>query len=233
MSKLIIIEGNSNDKDNVRNYMVKGERGDDGVSPTVETSKTGDTATITITDVEGEHEVQLKDGVSPTVEISKTDKVTTITIIDAEGTHTATINDGEVNVVNTFDTVLDPTKTAPSLNATENYVEDFVEAYDNNKFAYVDITENSITQEFLQRTFSYPSGFNMTNCVVVGLQQIKYEDDNTTIKSIRQEAGYNYYDDQGSNFDVFTFRSDGILTTINTTTYDKKLTFRLVLMKIS
>lgn len=66
MSKITIIEGNSNDKDQVRNFMVKGERGDDGVSPTFETSKTGNVATITITDVEGTHSVQLVDGVDLT-----------------------------------------------------------------------------------------------------------------------------------------------------------------------
>lgn len=66
MSKITIIEGNSNDKDQIRNYMVKGERGDDGVSPTFETSKTGNVATITITDVEGTHTVELEDGVDLT-----------------------------------------------------------------------------------------------------------------------------------------------------------------------
>lgn len=95
MSTLTIIQGNSNDKDNTRAYMVKGERGDDGISPTFETSKTGHTATITITDAEGTHTVTLTDGVSPTVETSKTGGVTTITITDEDGTHTATINDGQ------------------------------------------------------------------------------------------------------------------------------------------
>lgn len=66
MSKITIIESNANDRDNVRNYMVKGERGDDGVSPTFETSKTGNVATITITDVEGTHTVELEDGVDLT-----------------------------------------------------------------------------------------------------------------------------------------------------------------------
>ena len=62
MSKMIIIEGNSDDKDQTRNYFVKGEKGDPGVSPTVETSKTGKVATITITDAEGEHTFTLNDG---------------------------------------------------------------------------------------------------------------------------------------------------------------------------
>lgn len=90
-AKMTIIEGNSNDKDNVRAYMVKGEA---GVSPTFETSKTGGTATITITDAEGTHTVELDDGVSPTISSSKTGSVTTLTITDADGTETATINDG-------------------------------------------------------------------------------------------------------------------------------------------
>lgn len=91
MAKITIIEGNSNDKDQVRAYMASGLP---GISPTIETSKTGDTATITITDVNGEHEVELEDGFSPTITPSKTGGVTTITIVDDEGTKTATINDG-------------------------------------------------------------------------------------------------------------------------------------------
>lgn len=93
MSTMTIIEGNSNDKDNTRVFMVKGEA---GVSPTVETSKTGNTATITITDATGEHTFTLTDGVSPIVEMSKTAGVTTITITDATGTHTSQISDGGV-----------------------------------------------------------------------------------------------------------------------------------------
>ena len=62
MSKIVIIEGNDNEKDQTRNYMVKGEKGDPGVSPTVETSKTGKISTIVITDAEGEHTVTVNDG---------------------------------------------------------------------------------------------------------------------------------------------------------------------------
>lgn len=122
MSKITIIEGNNNDKNNVRAFMVKGERGDNGVSPTFETSKSGTTATISITDAEGVHEVVLNDGISPTIATSKTGKVTTITITDYEGTKTATINDGEVNVIDTFATQEDKTINAPSINAVEDYI---------------------------------------------------------------------------------------------------------------
>jgi hypothetical protein len=66
MSKIVIIEPNPNDKDQTRNYFVKGEKGADGFSPIVETSKTGDTATVTITDATGEHSFEVKDGANGT-----------------------------------------------------------------------------------------------------------------------------------------------------------------------
>ena len=93
MSTITIIEGNSNDKDNTRAYMVKGEK---GVSPTLSSNRSGTTTTVTMTDYEGTHTFNVEDGVSPTVTTSKSGKVTTITIVDAGGTHTATINDGDV-----------------------------------------------------------------------------------------------------------------------------------------
>lgn len=70
-------------------------------------SKSGSTATITITDRLGqETSVQIndgqngsngtngQDGISPTVSTSKSGGITTIEITDKNGTHTATINDG-------------------------------------------------------------------------------------------------------------------------------------------
>ena len=101
MAKLTIIEGNSNEKDNVRAYMVKGEPGDDGVSPTVNVSRAGTTVTITATDAEGTTASTVSDGISPVITTSKTSGVTTVTIVDAEGTKTATINDGETYEVPT------------------------------------------------------------------------------------------------------------------------------------
>lgn len=98
MSTITIIQGNSNDKDNTRAYMVKGEA---GVSPTVSVERTTGGAIVTTTDYEGTHTAQVNDGVSPTVETSKTGGVTTITITDYEGEHTATIDDGETYEVPT------------------------------------------------------------------------------------------------------------------------------------
>lgn len=64
MAKMTILEGNSNDKDNVRAFMVKGEKGDPGVSPTFKTRRTARGGIIEITDVEGTEELELYDGES-------------------------------------------------------------------------------------------------------------------------------------------------------------------------
>lgn len=93
-SKMTIIEGNSNDKDNVRAYMVKGEPGNDGVSPTIDVERTNNKVTVSTVDAEGTHEADIYDGVSPTVTTSKEDGVTTVTITDINGTRTAEIVDG-------------------------------------------------------------------------------------------------------------------------------------------
>lgn len=58
-TKLTIVEGNSNDKDNNRAYMVKGEKGD---AATIDVSKTGSIATFILSDNRGTQTVQLSDG---------------------------------------------------------------------------------------------------------------------------------------------------------------------------
>jgi hypothetical protein len=93
-SKMTIIEGNSNDKDNVRAYMVKGEPGKDGVSPTITPSRSGEQTTLTIEDGEGTKQAVINDGFSPTVETTKEDGVTTVEITDINGTKTTEIVDG-------------------------------------------------------------------------------------------------------------------------------------------
>lgn len=100
MAKITIIDGNNEvelstaPKENIKAYMVKGEPGTDGTSPTASVSKTGDTATITITDKNGTTEADVIDGFDPTVTTSKTNKITTLTITDINGTRTAEILDG-------------------------------------------------------------------------------------------------------------------------------------------
>ena len=77
-----------------------GSAGADGVSPTIATSKSGKTTTITITDKEGTKTATIldgndgsagQDGHSPVVTATKTNKVTTIYV---DGSSIATINDG-------------------------------------------------------------------------------------------------------------------------------------------
>ena len=122
--KATIIEGNSNNKDDVRVFMVKGEKGNNGVSPIIELERENKTVTIRVTDAEGIKETDVEDGVSPIVTptestgkvvisitdidgtrnttisdpvitTSKSNGVTTISITDKNGTRTANINDGE------------------------------------------------------------------------------------------------------------------------------------------
>lgn len=93
-AKITIVEGNSNDKDNVRNYMVKGEKGSDGVSPSASVTRGTNSATVTVTDAEGTTSAVLNDGYSPTVTATKVEKTTTITMTDINGTTTAEIKDG-------------------------------------------------------------------------------------------------------------------------------------------
>ena len=87
-----------------------GQDGQDGFSPIANVSKSGDTATITITDKNGTTTASIsdgtdgrdgadgkdgKDGYSPTATVSKSGKIATITITDKDGTTTAEIRDGE------------------------------------------------------------------------------------------------------------------------------------------
>ena len=73
---------------------LKGEKGEQGVSPTVSASRTGTETIVTVTDKDGAHTFVINDGVSPAVSTSKVGKVTTVSITDASGVHTFTVNDG-------------------------------------------------------------------------------------------------------------------------------------------
>lgn len=73
-------------------------KGQDGFSPTANVSKSGDTATITITDKNGTTTTTVSDGsdgFSPTASVSKSGDTATITITDQTGTTTTTIHDGQ------------------------------------------------------------------------------------------------------------------------------------------
>ena len=76
----------------------KGDKGDPGFSPTATVVKSGDTATITITDKNGTTTAEVtdgEDGISPVANVSKSGKKATITITDRTGTTEVEITDGE------------------------------------------------------------------------------------------------------------------------------------------
>lgn len=75
-----------------------GEDGKDGFDPEATVTKSGNTATITITDKKGTTFVTVTDGAdgfSPTATVTKSGHTATITITDKNGTTTAEISDGE------------------------------------------------------------------------------------------------------------------------------------------
>ncbi len=83
------------------NWTYKGcikEVGPDGYSPAANVSKSGNTATITITDKNGTTTAQVtdgQDGYSPVASVSKSGNTATITITDKSGTTTAQVTDGQ------------------------------------------------------------------------------------------------------------------------------------------
>lgn len=84
-----------------------GAPGQDGVSPVANVSKSGSTATISITDANGTTTAQISDGTngtngtdgadgfSPSASVSKSGDIATITITDKDGTTTAQVKDGQ------------------------------------------------------------------------------------------------------------------------------------------
>ena len=84
-----------------------GAPGQDGISPVATVSKSGSTATISITDANGTTTAQISDGTngtngtdgadgfSPSASVSKVGDTATITITDKDGTTTAQVTDGQ------------------------------------------------------------------------------------------------------------------------------------------
>ena len=241
MSKITIIEGNSDDKDQVRNYMVSGLP---GISPVIETEKVGDTATITITDVNGEHEVELKDGVSPTITSSKTGKVTTLTIVDAEGTHTATINDGEdgatANIIDDESLSDITSQTYSGRIIDEKLAATFLK--ENIAVIEQSVTIPSGSYEH-DESITFPTGFTKYNSIVIACMWTTSAD--TTSSSIVWRTIHNasFIDNSMVNPNVDITLGDSLHVTDNaihllfnfaTATADTLTrNIRIVLMKIS
>lgn len=156
MVKVTIIDGNDEielstaPKENIKAYMIKGEPGSDGVSPTATISKSGSTTTITVTDKNGTTVEDVEDGYSPTVTTSKTNKITTLTIHDIDGTRTTQILDGvdltggvPTNAVigfdgtaseipNGYEVTTEPFPGAGSITVNDNYSTSTTEPYSAN-----------------------------------------------------------------------------------------------------
>ena len=182
-AKITIIEGNSNDKNNIRNFMVKGEKGADGTSPTATVTRGTGQATVNVTDANGTTSSVLYDGISPTLTTSKTGKVTTITITDIEGTKTATINDGDdgatTNIIDSY-TLTDNTTQTYSGKKVDDKLGVLNDKIDNNTAGLTSLV-NGIIDKFQvltgtitldnalsnQVSVDYPTGFNESNCVVI------------------------------------------------------------------
>lgn len=97
--KITIIDGNneielSTVEENIKAYMVKGEKGADGTSPTASVSKTGSTSNLIVTDATGTTQTNILDGYNPTITTSRTGHTTTITTTDINGTTDTEIYDG-------------------------------------------------------------------------------------------------------------------------------------------
>lgn len=85
-------------------HNLKGADGEDGYSPTATVTKSGGTATISITDKNGTTTETVEDGqdgndgndgYSPTATVTKSGGTVTISITDKNGTTTETVNDGQ------------------------------------------------------------------------------------------------------------------------------------------
>lgn len=191
MPKITIIDGNDEielstaPKENIKAYMVKGEPGTDGISPTATISKTGDVATVTVTDKNGVTEADIIDGFSPIVDVSKQNRVTTISITDSNGTETATIYDGldltggvptngvigfdgaVADIPNGYEITTDPFPGAGSITVHDSYSASTTEPYSSN---YVNtqidnlngLNEYSSSEQLIGK---WVNGENLYRCV--------------------------------------------------------------------
>ena len=127
-----------------------GQDGADGFSPTATVTKSGDTATITITDRNGTTTASVSDGVngtngtngqdgfSPIANVTKVGSTATITITDSNGTTTASVSDGTtptlapVATSGSYNDLTDkptiPTKTSQLTNNGSDNTSTYVEA---------------------------------------------------------------------------------------------------------
>ena len=141
----VVVDNAEEEAVEIQNDILKGEKGDpgeDGVSPTVTTSKTGKVTTITITDKDGEHTATINDGQDGSGDMTKSvyDTDDNGIVDNAEKVNNHTVNkDVPSNAVFT-DTVYDDTALAGRVSALESNKQDVLTAGTN-----ISISNNTIS----------------------------------------------------------------------------------------
>lgn len=163
--KITIIDGNdqvtlSEIKDNIKAYMVKGEPGNDGISPTATVSKTGDIATITVTDKNGTTETSVIDGYNPTITTTESTGKVDITVDDIDGTATTTISDPVISTAAATGKV-DISVTDKTSTRTTTISDPVVNVSKINHVATISVTDKDGT-----RTTTVADGADLTDGAV-------------------------------------------------------------------
>ena len=135
------------------------------------------------------------------------------------------VQTNEGTIINSFSTTDDKTKNAPSINAVETYV--------SNRLASLIVALNVDANSSATHSFSYPTGFTLSNSVPVAFG---------TMNSNVISAGINYLGgniDAGSLLDssferYVNFKENEITIKVyNSTDSDKLISCKLVVMKVS
>lgn len=195
MSKIIIVEGNSNDKDNIRAFMVKGPKGD---GATIDVVKENGVATITINDSEGEKTFTLSDG-----------EMTKAMVIDSL-TSTLTDQPLSANQGKVLKEEIDD-KAESSDVYTKAEVDELLESYaskSNNEVSYSEVVTLTSTVELNGIQIPYPEGFNKSNCILTSWKE-HLTNISTGTGLIRQNFGF--YDSLGGAFFTIHYENDYVL----------------------
>lgn len=164
MSKMIIVEGNSNDKDNVRAFMVKGERGY-GIASIEKTSTSGLVDTYTITYDDGSTSTfQVTNGATPDMSDYYTATETDAAISDA------------IDGLGTIFNLLGSVATVQDLPSTGNTVGD-VWYVQNQNSGYIWINDDgTLRWEQLGATIDLTNYYTKSevNALITGALEASY-----------------------------------------------------------
>lgn len=150
-----------------------GDPGADGFSPVASVSKSGDTATISITDKTGTTTATVKDGTdgqdgqpgadgySPSASVSKSGATATITITDKSGTTTATVSDG-TPVIDDTSTAADKVWSAQKVSGEVSDLNTAISELEGS------LPTEETGQELLENEF-YNTGLTDTALAVIGM----------------------------------------------------------------